>query len=68
MYAAPIPIGFLYFAMLMALAAAIPVGLILFNWLGTLSGGAIRMRAPMLFALGAIVLTCSGSPASWPSR
>ena len=58
--AAPIPIGFLYFAMLMALAAAVPVGLILFNWLGTLSGGSIRMRAPMLFALGSIGLTVYG--------
>lgn len=60
MVAGAIPIGFLYFAMLMALAAAIPAGLILFNWLGTLSGGNIRMRAPMLFALGAIFLTFAG--------
>jgi len=60
MYSSPIPIGFLIFAMLMALAAAIPVGLILFNWLATLSGGSIRMRAPMLFALGSIVLTVIG--------
>ncbi len=60
MYSAPIPIGFLYFAMLMALAAAIPGGLIVFNWIATLSGGAIRMRAPMLFALGAIVFTVIG--------
>ena len=60
MYAAPIPIGFLYFAMLMALAAIVPVGLILFNWIATLSGGAIRMRAPMLFALGAVVMTTAG--------
>ena len=57
MYAAPIPIGFLYFAMLMALAATVPVGLIVFNWIATLSGGAGgRMRAPMLFALGAVAL------------
>ena len=60
MYSAPIPIGFLYFAMLMALAAAIPAGLIVFNWLGTLSGGSISMRAPMLFALGAVVFTTFG--------
>ena len=60
MYSAPIPIGFLYFAMLMALAAAIPGGLIVFNWLGTLSGGSISMRAPMLFALGAVVFTTFG--------
>ncbi|MBA2523723.1 MAG: cbb3-type cytochrome c oxidase subunit I [Solirubrobacterales bacterium] len=60
MLAAPIPIGFLYFAMLMALAAAIPVGLIVFNWIATLGGGSVRMRSPMLFALGAIVFTISG--------
>jgi heme/copper-type cytochrome/quinol oxidase subunit 1 len=60
MLAAPIPIGFLYFAMLMAIAAAVPVGLILFNWIGTLSGGSVRMRTPMLFALGSIALTVYG--------
>ena len=61
MYAAPIPLGFLYFAMLMALAAAVPVGLIVFNWVATLSGGAGgRMRAPMLFALGSVALTMLG--------
>ena len=60
MYSAPIPIGFLYFAMLMALAAIVPVGLILFNWLATLTGGSIRMRTPMLFALGAVVMTTAG--------
>ena len=60
MYAAPIGIGFLYFAMLMALAAAIPVGLIVFNWVATMSGGRTRMRAPMLFALGAVTLTILG--------
>jgi heme/copper-type cytochrome/quinol oxidase subunit 1 len=60
MLVAPIPVGFLYFAMLMALAAAIPAGLIVFNWLGTLSGGSLRMRAPARFAIGAIVLTLYG--------
>jgi cytochrome c oxidase subunit 1 len=60
MLAAPIPIGFLYFAMLMAVAAVIPVGLIVFNWLGTLSGGALRMRAPVVFAVGSVVLTLYG--------
>lgn len=60
LYAAPVAIGVLYFAMLMALLAAVPVGLILFNWIATLSGGTIRMRAPMLFALGAMILTVAG--------
>ncbi len=60
MYSAPIPMGVLYFAMFMALAAAIPFGLILFNWIATLSGGEISMRSPMRFALGAIVFLVVG--------
>ncbi|MCB0866224.1 MAG: cbb3-type cytochrome c oxidase subunit I [Solirubrobacterales bacterium] len=60
MVAAAIPVGFLYFAMLMALLAAVPAGLVLFNWLGTLSGGALRRGAPLTFALGAIFLTYTG--------
>ena len=60
MVAGAIPLGFQYFAMIMALCAAVPAGLILFNWLATLNGGSIRMRAPMLFALGAIFLTFAG--------
>lgn len=60
MYSAPISIGLFYFAMLMALSAAVPVGLILFNWIATLSGGNITMRSPMRFALGAIVFMVIG--------
>lgn len=65
MYSSPIPIGFLYFAMLMGVAAIIPVGLIAFNWLGTLSAGSLRMRSPVLFALGSIVLTIAGLAGEW---
>ena len=54
MYTAPIPIGWTYFAMAAALALTVPIGLLLFNWLATLWGGALRLRAPLLFALGAI--------------
>jgi len=32
----------------------VPLGLLFFNWLSTLAGGAIQPRAPMLFALAAI--------------
>ncbi|MCB0876228.1 MAG: cbb3-type cytochrome c oxidase subunit I [Solirubrobacterales bacterium] len=60
MYSGPIPDGFLYFAMLMALAAIVPIGLILFNWIGTMTGGAKRRGMPFKFALGAIVLTLIG--------
>jgi len=60
MYAGPLAPGFRYFAMLMALATIIPVGLILFNWVGTLSGGARREGMPLRFALGAIVMIVIG--------
>ena len=55
MYTAPIGIGWKYFAMLMSLALIVPVGLIFFNLIATLKGGALRMRAPLLFAVGALV-------------
>ena len=41
-------------AMFWALALAVPFGVLFFNWIGTLWNGAMRLRAPMLFALGAI--------------
>ena len=46
--------------MLMALAAIVPVGLIIFNWIGTLTGGVKRHGMPFRFALGAIVLIVIG--------
>jgi cytochrome c oxidase subunit I len=54
MYSASIPIGFLYAAMLMALLLVIPIGAVFVNWVGTLVGGVLRMRAPLVFALAAI--------------
>jgi cytochrome c oxidase subunit 1 len=54
MLTAPIGIGWMYFAMLMSLALIVPFGLIVFNLIATLAGGALRLRAPLLFALGAI--------------
>jgi cytochrome c oxidase subunit 1 len=60
MYSAPIPDGFLYFAMLMTIAAIVPIGLIVFNWIATLTGGAKRDGMPLLFALGAIVMIVFG--------
>lgn len=54
MLTAPIGIGWMYFAMLMSLALIVPFGLVVFNLIATLVGGALRMRAPLLFAVGAI--------------
>jgi len=54
MLTAPIGIGWMYFAMAMSLALIVPFGLIVFNLIATMVGGALRMRAPLLFALGAI--------------
>lgn len=54
MYAAPIGKGFAFFAMLMALGLLLPVGLLVVNWVGTLWGGALRMRTAPLYAIGAI--------------
>jgi cytochrome c oxidase subunit I len=65
MYTAAIPRGWLYFTMLMALAAVVPVGLILFNWIATLSGGRPQVKLPMLYALGAIALTTIGLAGEW---
>jgi heme/copper-type cytochrome/quinol oxidase subunit 1 len=54
MFTASIPAGWLYFAMAAAVLLLVPFGLLFVNWLGTLAGGAIELKAAMLFALGAI--------------
>jgi cytochrome c oxidase subunit 1 len=54
MMTAPMGIGWKYFAMVMSLALIVPFGLILFNLIETMVGGALRMRAPLLFAAGAL--------------
>jgi cytochrome c oxidase subunit 1 len=54
MYFSPIDAGWTYFAMVMSVGLAIPIGVLLFTWLGTLWQGSIRLRAPMLYALAAI--------------
>lgn len=60
MLTAPIGIGWMYFAMAMSLALIVPFGLILFNLIATLIGGAARLRAPLLFAAGAVSMISIG--------
>jgi cytochrome c oxidase subunit 1 len=54
MLTAPIGIGWMYFGTIMALALIVPFGLVIFNLIATMVGGTLRMRAPLLFSVGAI--------------
>lgn len=65
MYAAPIRIGYLYFAMLMGIAAIVPIGLVVFNWIQTVSGGKIEKKAPLKYAIAGIVLMLFGFAGEW---
>ena len=74
MYTAPIPKGWEFFAMLMAVSLTVPLGLLIVNWVATLWRGALRLSAASLFALGAIStmviglageLTYSVVPVGW---
>ena len=60
MMTAPIGLGWKYFAMLTSVALIVPFGLVVFNLISTLVGGKLRMRTPMLFAVGAISLMSLG--------
>jgi cytochrome c oxidase subunit 1 len=60
MYTAPLPLGFDVFAMLVALALVVPIGLLIFNWVATLWGGALRLNGASLFAIAAIAAITLG--------
>jgi heme/copper-type cytochrome/quinol oxidase subunit 1 len=54
MYTADIGRAFAYFAMVCAVLLLIPFGVLFFNWIATMWRGTLELRAPLLFALGAI--------------
>jgi heme/copper-type cytochrome/quinol oxidase subunit 1 len=60
MYSAPIPPGWDDFAMILSLALIVPVGLLVFNWVCTLWDGTLRIRAAVLYAVGAICILALG--------
>ena len=39
---------------------AVPTGVKIFNWLGTMWGGSIRLKTPMLFAIGSVAMFTIG--------
>jgi len=45
---------------LMTMLIAIPTGVKIFNWIGTIWGGSISLKSPMLFALGFIAMFIIG--------
>ena len=60
MYAAPLAKGFMFMAMGASVGMLIPIGLLLYVWIATMWQGANRLRAPMLFALLAIIAMVFG--------
>jgi heme/copper-type cytochrome/quinol oxidase subunit 1 len=54
MYEAPLAEGWTLMAMGFALALVVPIGTLIFIWVATLWRGALRLRAPVLYAVGAI--------------
>src|SRR5689334_20472778 len=53
------PIADTYFS-LVTMLIAIPTGVKIFNWLGTVWGGSLQLKTPMLFALGFIAMFILG--------
>ncbi len=53
------PVAYAAFA-LSTMFIAVPTGVKIFNWLGTLWGGKIRLRTPLLFAVGLVSMFTIG--------
>lgn len=60
MYSAPINEGFTIVAMFFAVALVIPFGLLFYNWIATIWGGTLELRAATWYALIAISAMACG--------
>ena len=65
LYAAPLPEGFAFFTMLVALSLLVPVGLIFVVWTLTMWEGAVSTRAPLVLALGSAIALAFGLGGQW---
>jgi cytochrome c oxidase subunit 1 len=54
LFAMPMPLGALVFFMITSLLIAVPVAIMIFNWLATLWRGSIEFRVPLLFCVAFI--------------
>jgi cytochrome c oxidase subunit 1 len=60
MFATPTPLVILIFAMISSFLIAVPTGVKIFNWIGTLWQGTIEFSAALLFCVGGIAVFLIG--------
>jgi cytochrome c oxidase subunit I len=60
MFATGLSVPLTVWTMLATMMIAVPSGVKMFNWLGTMWGGSISLRVPMLFALGFLFMFLIG--------
>ena len=60
MFTVGLPVISQSFFMLMTMLIAIPTGIKIFNWAGTLWGGHLQFKTPLLFALGFLTMFVIG--------
>ena len=56
--------GFMFLTMLIA----VPTGIKIFSWLGTMWGGSLKFDTPMLFACGFVIMFTIGGPVGHRAR
>ncbi|HLI32898.1 MAG TPA: cytochrome c oxidase subunit I [Solirubrobacteraceae bacterium] len=60
MFATPLPLSVLIFMMMSSMLIAVPTGVKIFNWIGTLWQGSVEFKTPLLFTVGFISLFVIG--------
>ncbi|MDX6581286.1 MAG: cytochrome c oxidase subunit [Solirubrobacterales bacterium] len=60
MYIAPLNEGWPIMAMAFAVALLVPIGVLFYNWIATIWGGALELRAAIWYALAAIAMMSLG--------